>query len=487
MLIPPKPRRGAAWRWCALAWMLVASSGLAQEDDLPELGDRANRYLSPAREKLIGQEFHRRLLTSTKYVDDYELRDYLQKLGTEISTKGDLDEGELSFNFINDSQVNAFAILGGYITLHTGLVMETVSESELASVLSHEIAHITQRHLLRLLARTSDNQAPALAAIIGSILIGGQAGLAGVAGTSAALTASQLHYTRDFEREADAIGIRLLAKTRFDPKAMAQFFGKLERLSRYDGDNVPEFLRTHPLSYDRVYAAEARAEQYPAVSASGPDDLPYQLVRARIRAHYNEPKEASQTFFEARLTSGTELEQDAARYGLGLIFLEQKRYKQARTHMAPLMKKYPEHAWLQALQAKIELASGNNGAALARIRTAIANNPDTLFLGFYLAEFELESGAAQAAKKTIRYQLRRQPKSRELYSLLARANGVLGQLSEAHQARAEYHALLGDFQNAAASLKLAMNEAKADKYLSASLDARLKEVEHLGELQLNIR
>ena len=464
----------------ALWIMGVGNTSLAQTSDLPELGSSATQHLTPIQETYIGQGFFRQLTIDPDYVNDYELRHYLQDLGNQVGQNADLRGTELVFSMIQDNNLNAFAVPGGYITFNTGLLMATDSESELASVIGHEIAHLTQRHLPRLLAAADANRIPAIAAIIGSILIGGQAGIAGITATNAALAASNLSYSRTFEREADAIGIKLLAAADFDPEAMAQFFGKLERFTRHDSTEIPAFLKTHPLSYARVADSENRAREYPPRVHI--NSFEYHLARARIRALLVERQDDPLLFFGDQSASTDPLQRDAADYGEAVSLLHQHLPEEANLESLPLSEKYPDHPWVQILQAEVELALDKNEEAISRFQALLEKHPQKLYISYYLAEAYLDIGQPELARKPLRYQVRRHPDDLTLYLILSEANADMGNYAEAHQAKAEYFGQLGAYKRALASLRRALDEAEEDSYMSASIDARIIEFEEKHRL-----
>jgi predicted Zn-dependent protease len=367
----------------SLSLFIVNTTSIAQTSDLPELGDSATRFLNPAQEKQIGQQFYRQLLASPLYLEDYELKDYLQSMGDRIAAAANLRGTPLTFSLIRNNALNAFAVPGGFITFHTGLLMATETESELASVAGHEIAHLTQRHLPRMIARANENKIPTIAAIIGSILLGGQAGLAGLTMTNATLASNQLSYTRGFEREADAIGIQLLAKAQYDPTAMATFFGSLERYTRHDSTEIPEFLRTHPLSYSRVAESEARASEYPPRPHES--SFEFYLAKARIEAFYTERRDDPLLFFKDQMASEKIHIQDAATYGKAIIFAKSRDYASARTVLQPLGERYPDHPWIQSAFAEIDLADEKYPEAISKYEALITRNPNVAYLHYKLA------------------------------------------------------------------------------------------------------
>ena len=468
----------------SVSMILVNTAAVSQNNELPELGDASAKYLSPDQENIYGQEFLRFLLRQNAYIDDYELIDFLQTLGDRVGASASLRGTPLTFNILKNNVLNAFAVPGGYITFHTGLINNAESESELASVVGHEIAHLSQRHLPRLIARSNENRIPAILAIIGSILIGGQAGLAGLTATNAAVASNQLSYTRSFEREADSIGIQLLANAGFDPSGMAQFFGKLERHTRHDSTDVLEFLRTHPLSYTRVAESESRAAEYPPVRHES--SLEFYLTKAKIRALYIERQEDPSEYFITQMKSTTPFEKDAGTYGMSVWLVKSRKYDQAMHTIKPLLDKYKEHPWIESLAADIDLHLGNTSLAVERYKSLINQNPEKVYLNYKLIDTYLSSNDNGNAKKLVRYQLRRHPENYILYKYLSRANAKLNLLAEAHQSDAEYHAILGNYGAAIESLKLAQRETSEDGYLAQSIQSRLKSLEEKQSLRKRI-
>ena len=459
---------------CNGTWLSAAQG---QSSELPELGDSSSRYLTAAQEKEIGLAFLRRLLKSRWYVDDLELQHYLQSLGNRIGQAADLRGTELTLNLLASNELNAFAVPGGYITFNAGLLLLMETESELASVIGHEIAHLTQRHMPRLIARSQSSTLPAAAAVLGSILLGGQAGLAGLTVTNATLISNQLRYTRDFEREADAIGIKLVEKSGFDPRAMVRFFGKLERYTRIGNDDIPEFLRTHPLTYNRIAEAESRVRELPVEEHQS--SLDFYLSQAKIRARYVPQQPDAVKYFQGVKQQSEGTKKTAASYGLAIALKNERRYGEAQDEVTRLIEKNPHNAHFQILQAQLEMISEQPGKAVTRLQALTEIKPEWEFISHYLAEALLADDRPQAAKKLVRYQIRRHPERYRLYSLLSKANVRMNRLAEAHQADAEFHAAIGAYDEAIESLKHALRENPAEGYFSQSVKARIGQLEAL--------
>lgn len=464
------------------ALMVMASLGLPvtaaddESDPLPELGDSATLIFSPAQEKRIGQQFLRQLIRDKDYISDPELNAYLNRLGARVAQNASLRDTPVTVHLLQNPDLNAFAVPGGHITFHTGLLLAAEDESELASVMGHEIAHISQRHLPRMLAKAEASKLPAAAAILASVLVGGKVGLAGLTVANAALLSNQLAYTRDFEREADSIGIKLLAEAGFDPEAMARFFSKIDRHGGL-GDEAPEFLRTHPLSYTRIAEAENRAGTYPAKTY--PASRAFLLAKAKIRALYSPQERDALAYFKDQAERASREAKNAAIYGIALAQRKLRQPEQARATLQPLLDAHPDEVAFQLARAEIDMASGNPAPAAARYEKLTKAHPQSVYLVRYQARALIASGDAAGAKRVVRHQLRRHKDRFVLYPLLSKSNAKLGLLAEAHQATAEFHAALGEYRAAEASLKQALRENDSEGYLHQSITARLQVLEEI--------
>ncbi|MCZ7597141.1 MAG: M48 family metalloprotease [Gammaproteobacteria bacterium] len=304
--LKPFMRRGAVLLAC-----LVAPA--AQPQTLPALGETSAAVVSSVEETRLGRQFMRSARRQMDFSADPELVEYIRDLGARLVSGVGSAPGEFTFSVVNDPVLNAFAVPGGFISVHSGLIAATASESELASVMAHEIAHITQRHLPRMIARAKERSIPAAAAMVAAILVGGQMGSAALVGANAALAADQLRYSRDFETEADAMGIRILAASGFDATAMPKFFQKLQNQTMLQASEAPEYLRTHPLSVNRIADSESRASGYATASHRSSTD--YLMMRAGPALMAGDPLRAAGNFADAGAPNGDEAL--AARYGEG--------------------------------------------------------------------------------------------------------------------------------------------------------------------------
>lgn len=461
----------------SLVLMLVAVPlPVAAQSDLPDLGDYSSTVLSALEEKELGREFMREIRKQLKFIDDTELVDYVNRLGNHLARNSDQPGRHFTFYLVEDQSLNAFAVPGGHITLHTGLITTTKHEAELASVIAHEIAHITQSHIARMVARSKRQNIPAMAAVIAAILLGGQAGQAALVATQAGLIEKQLQYSRNFEEEADAIGIKTLANAGYDPRAMPEFFGALQRYSRSQESNAPEFLRTHPLTYNRIAESAARADNYP--QTQNPDETEFLLMQAKIRALYagSNPTNVANAF-ATRLKEESFANFDAERYGHAYALMAAGDYSAARSKISSLLESAPDQLSYLIAFAEIEAAAGRSDNAVAIYRSAKKKFTDNLVLDLYFIDTLIGSDRYEEAKKILKRHLLSRRGDPRLHRLLARAEGESGNHLAAHQELAEFFYYTGNRREALRQLSLAQKYTGDSFYAQSSVDARIEEIQ----------
>ncbi len=260
---------------------------------LPDIGDPASALLSVNQEielgKILVAQVNRRLPIS----EDPELRSYFQSLGARLIAAGLNSDFPFYFRLVFDPRINAFAMPGGIVVVNSGLLILTQSESELASVLAHEISHVSQRHIARQFSRQQKLSVLNTIALLGTVIAtiyGGEAGHAAGSATLGAFQDASLSYSRALEQEADRIGMALLINANLDPFGMPRFFERLNAYSQINQSQVPEFLRTHPLTTSRISDSKIRAEQY-AGNRYIENTIHFQYAKARAIAISSEPNE----------------------------------------------------------------------------------------------------------------------------------------------------------------------------------------------------
>src|SRR5688572_24874981 len=381
-----------------MVMLLALPSALAQ--GLPELGDPSQAGFTPAQERRLGESIMREIRADRSYLDDAEATEYLSNLGHRLAARSPDARQAFEFFLLRDPQINAFALPGGYIGVNTGLLLAAQSESEVASVLAHEIAHVTQRHIARMLAQQQQASVGTLAAFAAALLlsrVSGQAAEAAAAFGTAAGIQSQLNFTRENERDADRVGLQILDQAGFDPQAMQVFFERLQRATRVYEGGAPSYLRTHPLTFERIADVQNRVEHLPYRQV--PDSLGFQLIRAKLRAELQAPREAI-GWFEQSLTERRFLSEVASRYGLSVSLLRAGDSVRAAKELAAARKLTTERSPVfETLDCRIRLAAKNPEGAYGCYRDALQTYPNYRALTYDYANALLVNGNADAALK----------------------------------------------------------------------------------------
>lgn len=473
-----------------LAAVLIAlnvTPSLSAPIELPGLGDTSGALISPDEERRLGEEFMREVRRSLKVVDDPELTNYVQSLGSNLGSHAVDYNGDFTLFLVLNPAINAFAAPGGFIGVHTGLITSTHSESELASVLAHEIAHVTQRHLPRALEEANKMSMPATAALLAAIILGrgsGQIGEAALATTLAGQVQSQINFTRSHEQEADRIGMQLLADSGFDPRGMPSFFERLQASYRFYDNNLPEFLSTHPVTTSRIADSRGRAEQLPIAPVAR--DSTYNYMRAKTRVLSQTTPGENLAFFAADISAKDETTAMTARYGYALALTQAGRYAEARELLAELLKREPERIPFLIASAQLEMADKKYDRAIRTLRDSLDLYPNHPALTATLADAMIQNGQADAARRLLQEHMRKRSPDPALYKLFAQAATNAGRPGEAHYAMAEYYYYSGETSTAVQQLKVALERTpKEDFYLSSRIEARLKEM--LAELPASRR
>ncbi|MFT7532290.1 MAG: putative Zn-dependent protease [Gammaproteobacteria bacterium] len=426
-----------------------------------------------AEELKLGRQFMRGAFKQLDYSRDPELTTYIESLGNKIVEGAGVAKEKFSFFLVNNPNLNAFAAPGGYITLHTGLLAHTATESELASVVGHEVAHITQRHLPRMIERARQRSLPAAAAMVAAILVGGQLGSAALVSANAAMAADQLRYSRDFEREADSVGLRLLASSGFSPADMPKFFTKLHKQSSLSSVSVPEYLRSHPLSINRIAATEARAIDYPATALKPSMSFMHLKERAEVLAE----QAAGRVMEYTPVSDYADVKERSVAYGNLLRAIRNTDYALALELVEKLLQFDADNYYYLLAKGQLWMAENKYSEAIdefSLIKSIYPSRPEPVF---YLVRAQIAATDYKDARKTLRQWMRQNPDSAIAWSILSRIEGELGNLVAAFQARAEYFDLLFDPKRALHELIQARKHAEGNFYLTSSIEAR--------ELELN--
>lgn len=462
----------------SLLLTLGLSTAFAASNDLPKLGETAGSTLSVAEEQMIGDQIMSQIRRSQFLMQDPLVTDYIQQLGHKlVAANPDALGRRFQFFVIQEDSINAFALPGGYIGIHSGLVTASKSESELASVLGHEVAHVTQRHLARRLEQQDKISIPTILGVIASVIVATQdpeAGMAGVAATQAAAHQNIITHTRDNEKEADRIGITMLSSAGFDVRAASDFFETMQQVSRYTL-KPPEILLTHPLSRNRIAAARERAELYPHIDHQ--DSVEYHLVKARIKsielANNSDNFRMLERKYQAKQLNSIE-----ERYIYAELLKKNGRTQEAIKVLQSLYSNYPDNHLLLFSLAETHRANNSGVRILPELQKQLEKTPGSTKLILATAQVYLDSKQADDAEKLLlRYADVNRYNPNYLY-LLAEAQAQAGHTPEMHETTGQYLLLLGDLRTAKKHFELALNGASEDPYAQTRIQARLDDVNY---------
>ncbi|MFN9807645.1 MAG: M48 family metallopeptidase [Betaproteobacteria bacterium] len=475
--------------------------------ELPSLGEVAADDLSPANERKLGEAIMQQAYRDPTYLPDADAIEYLNNLGYQLVSASPARYMDFNFFLVRDPTLNAFALPGGFIGVHTGLVLAAQSESELAAVMAHEIGHVEQRHIARMLAKQKDSTAIAIGALLLALLAArsnssssGDLTQAAVLGGQAAAVQQQLNFSREAEREADRVGLQTLIKAGFDPRGMAQFFGRLQQASRvYESSAAPAYLRTHPLSVERMSDMQNRISESRVRQRI--DSLDFNLVRARLRVLQDPSVQGARDalqYFDSQLRDRTTPSEAASQYGVALAALRlnqpQRAYaaaqasrRAARQQISPMLDKLVSEARHAAAATPVERA-----AAVADARDAAQRFPLSRLSAIHVVQLLHLDNRSEEAVAYLREQLALPRSDTTYFSLLSKSYGELGKRTLQHQATAEAYQLMGATPAAIEQLQLARKAADADFYVLSEVDARLRQLtqqykEQREEMARNMR
>ena len=467
-----------------LAAAIIASLTLAMtahdvaahpaQERIPEIGTAGAAIMTIERERIYGDMYMRQIRALAPMVGDPVLDEYLRDIGSRMVREADGVRFPYTFFWINQKDINAFAFFGGYIGVHTGLIAEAQTESELAAVLAHEIAHVSQRHIVRNMERMSNASPTTMAAMLGAMILAvikPQLGFAALSGTVGLNKQMQLNYTRQFEQEADRVGFNILVSSGFDPMGSPNFFGRLSEKYRYSS-RPPEILLTHPYSENRLADMRSRAESLPRPKVR--DSLSFYLAKYRIQTrHLKQLSEGELRRLQS--TAATNNERTAASYGLAIWLLDQNRASDAEAILAPLLQEAPMNTFYLDVQSDILLAQKRFDDALAMLEKAYIRQPNEQTITLNFANIAIEARDYSLAINLLREYTQRYENNVLALDLLATAYRLNGNNSAMHEAQAELAALHGAFDQAIDHLHKAHrhNQLELDK---RRLQARIEQL-----------
>ncbi|TGD74367.1 M48 family peptidase [Mangrovimicrobium sediminis] len=434
-------------------------------------------------EHQLGRAWLRSFRSQVRTVDDPLLFDYLENLTYRLVSHSQLSDRRIELVVVDNPTINAFAVPGGVIGVHNGLLMYAQSEDELATVLAHEIAHLSQRHFSRGVeyqkSQTPINLAALLAGMVIMATAGGDAGMAAISASQALAQNNALRYSRSNEAEADRIGMQTLVDAGMDPYAAPAMFERMLQSQRFtSAERIPEFLRTHPLSENRIADTRNRARTYP--KAIHPDNLEYQLMRARVINQLAATPEQAVQRFRGEL-AGTSRSTEAARYGLVLALTNAGRADEAALELDSIWSGDRDRIEYVIADAEIDILRDRPERAAEKLARQLKLTPGNHPLTMEYARALTRNQQAHIAEEVLTEQSKRRPNDPGLWYELAEVQGLSGNIIGLHQSRAEYFILNGYLDEAQKQLSYARRLVKNDFPTTARIDQRLADIVAMRE------
>ncbi|MDP9012593.1 MAG: M48 family metalloprotease [Pseudomonadota bacterium] len=456
----------------------TALSGTDQ--DLPELGSPANAAVSLEDEYQAGLGWFRQMGQSGAVLEDPEVSDYIQEIGHNLASHA--EEGQHRFNYfvVRDPVINAFAMPGGFVAVNSGLILSTRNENELAGVMAHETAHVTQRHLVRQLVDQSHAGLVSTAAMLAAILLGATAGRGSpdamegaILATQGAAIQHQINYTRGSEFEADRIGIGTMAAAGFDPLGMASFFGYMGRnMPSPDRVNAVQFLIDHPINSDRVAEARNRAEQIGRVRHE--DSIGYSLTRERLRALVGDPR-VVRDYYTSLVKNGAGLTMEE-RYGKDVADIQMRNPTAAIPDLRALVREYPKVTQFYGALGQAYMLNGQLKESQETLDKALGLFPRNVPVTIRLSETLMHSGDNKRAQMLLDDLFNVVEPTPAQTKLIAKAAKEAGDAADSYYYMSFYYVMNGDLKMAAAQLQLALTLPGLDPIQRARFSARLDEI-----------
>ncbi|TVQ36024.1 MAG: M48 family peptidase [Wenzhouxiangella sp.] len=449
---------------------------------LPDMGGTSTRVLSAEQEQTFARDFERYMRAHNLLVEDPLIRDYFEDMGFRLVAHSDRPAADFHFFVLRDPGINAFASVAGVIGLNAGLILLAHDESEVAGVVAHEIAHVTQDHIARSVENQQQVSLPTMLATIGIAIAAGLAGAGGDASQAVLMSGMglaqqlQINHTRQAEAEADRVGISLLARAGFDPHGMTRFFERLNMHSRTMGSGPPEYLRTHPLTVNRIAEARDRAEAF--ADRPRTEDQAFHFIQSRLRVFMSQNNDHSVQWFRTRLDRD-ERPADAMRYGLVLALIQAKRLDEAETEMALLLDEQHQRQVFRLLLAELRLAQGRHSEAVEILAEQYRHFPGNRKVSVQYVETLMHTRDVEHARRAmavLRPYLRNHPNDLRMTELMARAANLAGEPVRAAEAVADSYVLRGGVNEAIDQLERVSERDDLDYYQRARISARLSEL-----------
>lgn len=448
-----------------------------QANELPLIANSSGT-ISLEQEYQLGRTWARMLRGSAAEYGDPLLVNYIDGLLWKIAANSQLQDHRLDLIVLDTPVLNAFAVPGGVVGINAGLLLSAQDEQEFASVIAHELAHLSQRHYAQQLEESRRNTPLLLAGVLASILIASadsQAGMAGITSSMAAGQQASINFTRRNEQEADRIGMLNMVNSGFDPYAMPRMFSRLQRSSRFLGQKPPEFLLTHPVTESRIADAENRASQLPKPSYK-PQDYDYQLLKKRVEVYYT--SDLNQLIKGYKISAADD---QLSNYGLALALMKKGDYSQAQSALKSLPSHLQQHLYIRLTYAELALAANEPEDALQQMEQLNKLYPDSYPVRQRYAKALSANRQYKKATRVLSELSQRFPDNSYIWYELAETQGLAGNTLGVHEARTEYFLLIGATDKALQQIDYALREKGLSSSDIARLEERKREAEQVRE------
>ena len=471
-----------------LASLVFVSGAGADDINLPDMGSPADAVLSTNDESRLGSMIMRDIRRSGQVVEDPLVIEYINDIGSRIVSQTNDGDHNFTFFVVDDPRINAFALPGGYVGVHTGLLEATRSEDELAGVVAHEVAHVTQRHIARAIHANSRQSILSTAMMLGAIIVAAAGGSSdAVQGAMAVAQGTaiqqQINFTRTNEYEADRVGIAALADAGFDPYGMASFFDILGRQTTTSPEmRAPEFLRTHPVTSARVAEARNRAREYPAIRSD--DSTGYGIARMRMIVARFDTAEEAVAYFENRPYAN---QTDIQRYARAVAYQRAGKYWDALDIFKELLDDDKSVIAYHIGLGQTLVALDQPREALDIYERALALFPRNVPLVLDYGEQLLQLNQAAKAHAMLLDLMNNVPPTPEQVRLIARAANEAGEDAEAYYYLSEYRLMIGDLSGGIGYLQQALRLPELQEIQRIRFEARIDFIrEFMTEEQLKM-
>ena len=455
-----------------------------EEIQLPELGDTTSGTISLQQEYQLGRGWLMAFRSQVHTVSDPLLQGYIEDISYKLATYSELKDRRLDIIVVHNRTINAFAVPGGVIGVHDGLLLQAETEAQLASVLAHELGHLSQRHFARGVEARQRSRISSMAGLLAGVILaataGGDAGMAAIAASQAASMQNQLRYSRLHEQEADRVGMQTMLRADMDPGGAAGMFEVMQRSARYAGNRPPEFLLTHPVTESRITDARNRSRQHPRQIYT--DNMHFQLMRARVELSFIDNPGDAVKRFRAKKSRHPSADQ----YGLVLALTTNGDFEEAQSLLDALKTASPNELSYTIAQAELDIASGKLLEAIELLNKNLSLTPHNHPLTMTLAHALLQANQPHKAEQLLQEHTQQKPHDPSVWYLLAETHGLAGNVIGVHQARAEYFVLNGILDRAIKQLTYALPLVKQDDLTSIKIKERIKQIKHMKAAMANL-